>query len=209
MNMSLTVYTKTYELADADMREILRYAGVRGGGDPSDGLADILKEVMREVDGRLSFKVCFCELPVSIGDGSVDLGFATVASRTLEKRLDSCDSAIVFAATLGIELDRLIARYSAVAPTKALVLDAIGAERIECLCETFCEDIKAIKRADGADVRPRFSPGYGDLPLELQKNIFTLLDCHKRIGLSLNESMLMSPSKSVTAIIGVCNKEKR
>ena len=52
-------------------------------------------------------------------------------------------------------------------------------------------------------LRPRFSPGYGDLPLELQKDVFRVLDCPRKIGLSLNESLLMSPSKSVTAIIGI------
>ena len=48
---------------------------------------------------------------------------------------------------------------------------------------------------------------YGDLPLEMQKDIFNVLDCSKRIGLTLNESLLMSPSKSVTAIIGI-SKDK-
>ena len=50
---------------------------------------------------------------------------------------------------------------------------------------------------------PGFSPGYGDLPLDLQREIFAALDCPKRIGVSLNESLLMSPSKSVSAIIGL------
>ena len=50
---------------------------------------------------------------------------------------------------------------------------------------------------------PRFSPGYGDLPLSLQRDIFRVLDCPRKIGLTLNESLLMSPSKSVTAIVGL------
>ena len=53
------------------------------------------------------------------------------------------------------------------------------------------------------DIKPRFSPGYGDVPLEIQKDIVMLLDCAKRIGVSLNDSLLMSPSKSVTAFIGL------
>jgi 5-methyltetrahydrofolate--homocysteine methyltransferase len=55
----------------------------------------------------------------------------------------------------------------------------------------------------GESLRPRFSAGYGDLPLEYQKKIFDLLDPHTQIGLTLNDSYLMSPSKSVTALIGV------
>jgi cobalamin-dependent methionine synthase I len=56
-------------------------------------------------------------------------------------------------------------------------------------------------------LRPRFSPGYGDLPLELQTNLFKVLDCQHFIGLTLNDSMLMSPSKSVTAIVGLRERE--
>ena len=54
--------------------------------------------------------------------------------------------------------------------------------------------------------KPRFSPGYGDLSLEVQKEIFSLLDCPRKIGVSLGDSLLMTPSKSVTAIIGYGTK---
>ena len=86
------------------------------------------------------------------------------------------------------------------------MLDALGAERIESLCETFCKELSLKSRAKGACVTPRFSPGYGDLPLTFQKEIFRVLDCPRQIGLSLNESLLMSPSKSVTAIMGIRRK---
>ena len=99
----------------------------------------------------------------------------------------------------GLEIDRLIRRYTSLSPAKALFFQAIGAERIESLCDAFCEELKK----DGLQLRPRFSPGYGDLPMELQKDIFRVLDCPRKIGLALNESLLMSPSKSVTAIIGI------
>ena len=56
-------------------------------------------------------------------------------------------------------------------------------------------------------LRPRFSPGYGDLPLALQADVFWALDCTSKIGVSLSESLIMSPQKSVTAIIGISEKE--
>ena len=90
-------------------------------------------------------------------------------------------------------------RYTSLSPAKALFFQAIGAERIESLCDTFCAELKE----NGLQLRPRFSPGYGDLPLDLQKDLFRVLDCSRKIGLTLNESLLMSPSKSVTAIIGI------
>ena len=110
---------------------------------------------------------------------------------------------VVFAATIGLELDRLIARYSRLQPVKALMFQAIGAERVEALCDAFNEEVKCRAAENGESTRPRFSPGYGDVPLALQADIFCVLDCPRKIGLSLNASLLMTPSKSVTAIIGV------
>ena len=53
------------------------------------------------------------------------------------------------------------------------------------------------------DIKPRFSAGYGDFPLSAQKEIFGMLDCARQIGLTLNDSLLMSPTKSVTSIVGL------
>ncbi len=57
--------------------------------------------------------------------------------------------------------------------------------------------------AEGRALRPRFSPGYGDLAIDAQKDIFALLDCERQIGLTLGDSLLMSPGKSVTAFAGI------
>jgi cobalamin-dependent methionine synthase I len=78
-------------------------------------------------------------------------------------------------------------------------MQAIGAERIEALCDVVCAELKEIYGSVG----DRFSPGYGDFSLTAQRDIFTMLGCEKRIGLTLNDSLLMSPTKSVTAIIGL------
>jgi hypothetical protein len=204
-----TVYTKEYITPAIDTAEVLRYAGVKDKEKVTSEILALLDECVLEIDGRLSNKVCYTELDLRIFGEELDLGFARVRSASLGKNLSGCERIVVFAATVGIELDRLIARYMRVSPTKALLLGAIGAERIESLCDAFCADLRQKKNADGLDIRPRFSPGYGDLALDVQKSIFTLLDCHKHIGLSLNESLLMSPSKSVTAIIGVRQKEER
>ena len=85
----------------------------------------------------------------------------------------------------------------------ALCLQAIGSERAEALCDAFCNDMASEYTKYGKVLRPRFSAGYGDLPLSLQRDITGVLQTPKNIGISLNESLLMSPSKSVTAIIGI------
>ena len=114
---------------------------------------------------------------------------------------------VVFGATVGLAIDRLIARYGHISPVKALFFQAIGAERIEAVCDLFCADIQREYAACGYQAGARFSPGYGDFPLSAQRDIFRVLDCSRKIGLSLNSSLLMSPSKSVTAIIGL-SREK-
>ncbi len=178
----MMIYTKIYDAPPVDRREILRYAGVRGDAPEIEALLD---ECLKESEDKLTYKICYGELPVSF--------FDSVDSKDLKRHLEGCDRVILFAATVGIGVDRLIARYGSLSPTKSLLFQAIGAERIEALCDEFNSEFCG----------SRFSPGYGDLPLGFQKEIFRVLDCPKRIGLTLNESMLMSPSKSVTAIIGV------
>ncbi len=190
------VYTKIYDAPPLDRREILRYAGVRGDAPEIDAILD---ECLDEIKNKLTCKVCFAEYPIALADGYLDLGFTRTDSFSLRKDLAGCEKIILFAATVGIGIDRLIARYAVISPTKSLLFQAIGAERIEALCDLFNSEYGG----------SRFSPGYGDLPLELQKDIFAALDCPRKIGLTLNASMLMSPSKSVTAIIGVKNEDKR
>ena len=85
------------------------------------------------------------------------------------------------------------------------MFQAIGAERIESLCNVFCDELKQEKAKLCLATKPRFSSGYGDFPLNVQKEIFSVLDAQKKIGITLNESLLMSPSKSVTAIVGICD----
>ena len=80
------------------------------------------------------------------------------------------------------------------------MFQAIGAERIEAVCDCFCDEIK---KEFVCSLKPRFSPGYGDLSLETQKQLFSILDCERQLGISLNSSLLMSPSKSVTAFVGL------
>ena len=195
------VFVRTYEAPPVRRDEILRYAGVRG---ESAELTPLLSECLEEAKTALNYSVCYAEFPIAWKEDALDLGFAMTTSRDLQKNLAGCSSGLVFAATVGLGIDRLIARYARVSPTKALLFQAIGAERIESLCETFCREIS--EEQGEYLLHPRFSPGYGDLPLELQKEIVAYLDGPKRIGLHLNQSLLLSPTKSVTALVG---REKR
>ncbi|MBQ8808634.1 MAG: Vitamin B12 dependent methionine synthase activation subunit [Clostridia bacterium] len=200
-----TVFTKAFSPPPIDKAEILRYAGAKEFSPEIDAL---LEECLDEVNGILTYKVCYGHFPVSFCKDFIDLSFIKVRSESLEKNLSGCRSIILFAATVGLELDRLISKYGRVSPSKALMLNSIGAERIESLCDVFNEYIAQ----EYGHTRPRFSPGYGDLSIKLQKDFFRVLQPNLKIGLTLSESMLMTPSKSVTAIIGIsdtfCKNQK-
>ena len=193
------INVREYPAPEIDRREIYRYMQAK----PCDELESLLDRAIALSKNKLCYKVCYTELPVSVCDGMLDLGFAKTDSQDLKKCLDGCEGIILFAATVGIELDRLFMRYGKIEPSMALCLQAIGAERVESLCDRFCKDMADQYAISGKILRPRFSAGYGDLPLSLQREIINTLQTPKHIGVTLNESLLMSPSKSVTAIIGI------
>lgn len=177
--------------------EIRRYARIMGEDSASDRL---IAECAAEAEPVLSYKVCHTDESILRDRDRLTIGRIESDSSTLGKALTGCDRAVVFAATVGTPFDRLIAKYSKLSPAKALLMQAIGAERVEALCDAFIERYAAEHQCS---LRPRVSPGYGDMNLTMQRDIFAMLDCPRKIGLTLNESLLMSPSKSVTAIAGV------
>ena len=116
----------------------------------------------------------------------------------MEKNLSGCDKVILFAATAGLHIDRFIAKYARISASRSLMFHSIGAERVEALCDAFCAELE--------NARPRFSPGYGDLPLSLQPGILRALDATRQAGVYLTDSLLMNPSKTVTAIVGLSHQ---
>ena len=190
-------YVKMYAAPPVDRREILRYAGYRGEVD--ERTAALLEECLAESEKAFVYRVTYCLFDVKQNGVFCRIGNMQTDSALVKERLDGCEKAVVFAATIGLEIDRLIMKYAQISTAKALMMQAIGAERIEALCDAFCEDLKK----EYALVGDRFSAGYGDFPLTAQKDIFSMLDCARGIGLTLNDSLLMSPTKSVTAIVGI------
>ena len=189
-------YINIYNTPEINKKEILRYAGVFNADDQVDNLLEACINDTRDI---LTYKVCYDFFPVSVNGDEVDFGFKKICSHSLALCLKECDRAIIFCATVGVELDRMIKRQSILSPANAVMLQALGSERVEALCDEFCRDMaEETKR----ELRPRFSPGYGDLPLEFQRDIFGILE-PAYIGVSLSENLFMTPSKSVTAIIGM------
>ena len=188
-------------------KEIFRYAGYGGIKDPNDDrIEKMLEEVVHDCKNDLSYRVCYRKMEITWNDGYPVLPFRT-DSKQLAKCLDGSGAVVLFAATIGLGIDRKIARYRLISPTKALLMQAYGAERVERLCDVFCKEIEEEVYSEGLYCTPRFSPGYGDLSLETQKDVFRLLECNIHIGITLNKSLIMTPSKSVTAMFGLRKSE--
>ena len=196
--MDSIVLKKEYTLPPINEQEVLRYMGFKG--KPQEELCSLLGRCIEECNGRFKFEVCYRVFPLNLVGEECDFGAFKVLSKDLSVNLKGCDSCLIFAATVGVEIDRLLAKYSKISPLKSVIFQAIGAERIECFCDEFCKDYEVLERVK---LKPRFSPGYGDLPLLVQREILSSLECNKKIGLTLNDSLLMSPTKSVTAFVGI------
>ena len=202
--MMETVLTKNYSRLTPDPKEILRYAGMSKDARPEALMLSCLEEL-----GEIRGRICWRRFPVIRTAEGMDLGFCRTPSVSLGINLQGCSSLILFAGTLGLDIDRLLAKYGRLSPAKALWFQAIGAAGVEALCDAFCEDVKALAGQAGSPVRtkPRYSPGFGDFGLEYQPFIFEALDCPRTIGLTLTDSFLMSPTKSVTALIGILDEK--
>ena len=191
----LNINVKSYTHTAIDRKEVLRYAGVPR---PTPEVESLLDECLTEAEGAFTYKVCYAFIPADEAWGRELLAELSQGERT-----DTLCGAIIFAATVGIEIDRLIAKYGRLAPSRALMLQALGAERIEALCDAFCQDAAEDDEFREMRLLQRVSPGYGSFPLDAQRRIFSLLDCHRKIGLSLSDGLTMSPSKSVTALVAI------
>ncbi len=193
------ILVKNISAPPIDKREILRYAGCLT--DLDEQTDALFSACLQESEKAFSYRVCYRKLTAAEFFAQVT---GAAESKALQERLCGCEEVVIFAASVGLGIDRLMEKYARISPAKALFFQAIGAERIEGLCEEFC---LALQEEYGA-VTGRFSAGYGDFPLAAQKDFFRLLDCPRKIGLTLNDGALMTPTKSVTAVVGIISREK-
>lgn len=191
-----------------DRREVLRYMGCKG---EQDGMVmELVEDCLAQLGGVCQPRHLTGSFPLHLlPEGEIDGGCFQTCSRKLSKNLADCDELLVFAATLGTGADHLIRKYSRLEMSRAVVMQAASAAMIEAYCDQVCGALKADYEARGRYLRPRFSPGYGDFPLACQPELLNALEAGKRIGIKLTDSLLMMPSKSVTAVMGISSRPYR
>ncbi len=157
---------------------------------------------LAELKAVANIKFSAVRVPVNyLGEDRLNCGFGEFKSATLIKNLQGCKEVFIFAVTLGLGVDRLLTQFSLVSPSKHFITDALASSMAETAAEAAEEIIKG-----KLNCRPRFSPGFGDLSLEVQPRIIELLNAQRLLGITINKSLLMSPRKSVTAIVGIKNE---
>lgn len=179
--------------------EVLRYLRTNSKTE-DEGILSLVDKAINDIDSAAEPKTLYRVYPCEVGEKEVKIGGAVFESGRLAENLKGCKRVVLFGATLGVKVDRLINAAAATNVALAMAYQAAAAAKIEEVCDKLEEEIKA---AYGVNLRQRYSPGYFDLKIEAQRDFFSLLELTKRIGLTLTESCEMAPAKSVTAFIGI------
>ncbi|MBQ9992787.1 MAG: hypothetical protein IJP33_05105 [Firmicutes bacterium] len=200
--MSLFIYQKSAAELDAPLKETLRYMGFRGDAQEKDEQT-ALKAMQSVKEGSSPIAVYTLNGIKRVNKCELDLGFGSFYSKDLSKYLKNAEAAVCFAATIGMHTDMLVKRYAEISPLRSLYYSSAGTNLIEAFCDAFCENIAENMRERGLKPRGRFSPGYGDFALDCQYDLLNMLDAQKRAGIYLNDNLLMTPVKSVTAVVAL------
>lgn len=193
-----------------ERKEIIRYLGYHGV-TPDDTILQEIESCVGELQEAVTPRFVYEKFPLARerGDNGEEIlcfGSIRVGSRDLCRNLRDCKGVYLMAVTLGSGPDLLIRRASVGKVSRAVIFQAAAAAMTETWCDQVNERIRLEAEKEGLYTRPRYSPGYGDLPLALQRDISRILNMPKEIGVSLTDTLLMTPSKSVTALIGLSEK---
>jgi hypothetical protein len=204
-------------IRETDRKEVRRYLGYYGKKADAaieEQIGFCLEEMCTAAEPGAVFRRCGLILHddgririTALPEDRIQGTLMETASKSLARNLQGCCGAYLMAVTLGQGPDLVVRRAAVLSPGKMVICQAAGAAMAEAWCDEVNREIREEASRLGFACRPRFSPGYGDLPLTLQKDFETALEMKKEIGISLTDSLLMVPTKSVTAIIGLTRED--
>jgi hypothetical protein len=160
-----------------------------------EAIADVQKHAEPRTIHRI-FRLATTDGILTV-DANIDLNFPD-----LQKHLRGCEECLFIAGTLGDSMDKRLKYVSHTDMTKYIMMDAAAGALIEETLDQL-ESSLPIERATF-----RYSPGYGDVPLSLQKQLLAVLDTHRRIGLTVTPHYLMVPTKSISGFVGIGSSRK-
>lgn len=194
-------------LGKINIEEVLKYLGHKGGNIQKEDIEEIYK--ISEIAIKIAQpKYCFMEFPIEILEDGVNVLGTTLflKGNDIKNHLTNSKSCVLFAATLGLEIDKYL-RGNVYDIKNTLIFDCCASSLVESLCDEFEDILRKEKMSEGLFLTSRFSCGYGDLSINYQKDFVNVLNATRQIGLTVSSSSLLIPTKSVTAIMGVGNKQ--
>lgn len=191
------------QLTKIDRGEALRYLGIRGSLPPEDQLPALLDACEARLLETIHPKAVLRVFPLKQEPLRLVGCTVPLLGQDIRRHLEGCHSGALFCATLTGEADRLIDAAQRRNMAEALCLDALANAAVEQVCDQVCSDLK--RRLKDCWLTWRFSPGYGDFPLSVQSDFLAALQAEKRLGISLQQSGLLRPLKTVTAVVGISN----
>ena len=187
-----------------DKAEALRYIGY--SGQQTDEMLDeridsLIAACERDSAPAFVYKI----FPVDASGGVIRLQGSSLVleGSAIYEHLHAARSCAVMAVTLGLANERVAMRMKARSALDAVVFGAAGSSLVECAADACEAAIVAEAAGLGLHTNWRFSPGYGDLPLDIQPAIVRTLEADKKLGMTVTDSNLLVPVKSVTAFVGL------
>lgn len=194
------INTHNVTLDSINISEGLRYMGYKSKNVDyvtQKLLNDCEKELLNEIEPKFVYKI------FDLKDGEIVGADFPLDGESIKKHLEGCSKVIFLCATLSGGADKIIRKNEVISMAKALITDALASAAIEQVCD-IAEDI-ILKDYKGLDKTWRFGIGYGDFLLENQNKFLNILDAYKRVGVCVNNAGIMTPTKTVTCIIGLGN----
>ena len=186
------------KLSQLNRKDALRYMGY-GTREPDNQTQALMdkceRELFRAIDGKYVYRV------FEMTDEQIKGSTFILEGNSIKQHLKGCTKAIFLCATLSEAVDRLIRVKQISSMAEAIVVDALASAAVEQVSDLAENEI--LRAFPNLEHTWRFGLGYGDFPLAGQRKFLDILDAPKRIGVCVNESLLLTPTKSVTCIIGL------
>ena len=194
---------KQVTLSSINRAEVLRYLGYKGIGADETINSLIDAEVLKAAVPRYVYRV----VDVTQVDEGVRLEgtSVTLKGNSIKEHLKGCNKAALIAVTISDGIDRMLRVMQASDLAKAVISDSMASAAIEQVCDK----VEAVIKEELPEYNQtfRFGIGYGDLPLSQQGEFLKILNAPKLIGLNIGKTDMMTPTKSVTAVIGLTTGE--
>lgn len=176
-----------------DLREIKRRLHMEKRGDWSQ-VQSLIEEAKLLIKARAAYKVCYIESKL---EDSIKIDGICLKSRVLRKNLNNVERVFPFVVTIGNRLKEKARAYNDL--LRKYYLDTIGNVALATARKYLKDHLRSRYALDGMSY---MSPGsLKDWAIEEQRPLFSILgDVEASIGVKLNQSLFMIPSKSLSGI---------